>query len=167
MLKRSLMLRRILGTALACVLLVGCEHNDILGDNKPLAKTEPAPPIQKVSTDAYFGLPTFYDEKREEQIAWHVWRGNKAHSDFMNAGDRLELAKAQSTARLSETNKKIHWRNPKSGNEGFVVTLKEGYDSLSRPCRRFMQVNKIRGQESSATAVACKDFDGDWYVIEE
>ena len=156
-----------------CLLLAHCNSVVLSGSDEadlpapPTApRGEPAP-IVKVSTDAFFGLPTFYDSKKAEQIAWHVWRGDKDKANFLNAKDRLHLAEAQSLARLSEVGKKIEWSNPKSGNGGFVLALKEGYDSMSRPCRLFRQVNKIRGNQYTAEGIACKDFDGDWYIIEE
>ena len=145
--------------------LLACWLCACAGGGPPPASSPPAK--EEKSADAYFGVPSELSGDDAKKLAWHVWRGDRERADSLNPDDRLHLARAQNRAKIATLNESVEWRNPKTGNGGTITPLKDGYDAASRICRKFSQVNVIKGLETKKIGIACKDFSGQWFIVEE
>lgn len=163
--------RLVVCSAILAAMLSACSTGDSKRqspsppENKQATKAEAPSKAYGESADALFGLPA--DAEDDKEMAWHVWRGAKKDVNRLNPDDRLHLARAQNAARIAQLNQTIKWHNRKTGNNGSVTPLRDGYDAASRICRKFKQVNVIRGNETEKIGIACKNFDGRWFIVEE
>jgi len=67
------------------------------------------------------------------------------------------------TARVGET---VRWNNPKTGNYGTVVVLRDGTSAAGLYCREFQQRITIDGRAAVGTGIACRQPDGTWRITQ-
>ncbi|MGO4910156.1 RT0821/Lpp0805 family surface protein [Pseudorhodobacter sp. W20_MBD10_FR17] len=66
------------------------------------------------------------------------------------------------TAPVGET---VRWNNPKTGNSGTVVVLRDGRSRAGLYCREFQQRIMINRRAAIGTGVACRQPDGTWRIM--
>ena len=59
--------------------------------------------------------------------------------------------------------KKFSWKNPKTGNSGYVKSV-DKFKYKSKNCREIKQVVKINKKTSETFSSACEQADGSWKV---
>ena len=85
----------------------------------------------------------------------------------MDEHDKLMLEKtSQQALENSATGSSVAWKNPDSGNHGYVVPTNTYKAQNGRYCREYTQVVIIGGKKQEAYGKACRQPDGAWEVIQ-
>ena len=64
----------------------------------------------------------------------------------------------------TKSGQKIAWRNPDSGNEGYIKPVKT-YRVKESYCREFIQEAIVGGEKVKVYGKACRKPDGQWKII--
>lgn len=80
--------------------------------------------------------------------------------------DQYYASNAYHDAFESDSYDRVSWRNPRSGNYGYVEPADDYRDRRGRECRNFEQEIYIDGDRETADGVACRQSDGTWKIIE-
>jgi surface antigen len=84
----------------------------------------------------------------------------------MDKTDRLYME--QQTNRALETapiNQQSTWRNPDTGNNGYITPRRTYQNPDGRYCREFSQTINIGQRREEATGTACRNPDGTWQIV--
>lgn len=85
----------------------------------------------------------------------------------MDEQDKMMLQNSsQKALEYSPSGSKTAWRNPDSGNYGYVTPDKAYRDNHGEYCREYTQVIVVGGKEEKAYGKACRKPDGQWQVIQ-
>lgn len=84
----------------------------------------------------------------------------------MDEHDR-KLAELSSQKALEATpsGQSVEWRNPDSGNYGYVTPSKAFKDDSGQYCREYTQVVVVGGKQEKAYGKACRRPDGQWEIV--
>lgn len=58
------------------------------------------------------------------------------------------------------------WKNPDSGNSGWVVPTRTWQEDSGRYCREFQTGITVGGEEQTAYGTACRQPDGSWKIVQ-
>jgi len=84
----------------------------------------------------------------------------------LTQGDLACADQAIYGAQTVPVGQQITWNNPQSGNSGYVVPVRDGYEQTSgRYCREYQTVVTVGGRQQSGYGTACYQPDGSWEVI--
>jgi surface antigen len=85
----------------------------------------------------------------------------------LTQGDLACADQAVYGAQTVPVGQQISWNNPQSGNSGYVVPVRDGYEQTSgRYCREYQTVVTVGGRQQSGYGTACYQPDGSWQVID-
>ena len=90
--------------------------------------------------------------------------GSEIGASLDNA-DRAYANQANSQAHSAPIGQRVTWNNPESGNSGYIVPTRDGYDSANNYCREYQQTIVVGGKQQSAYGTACRQPDGSWKVV--
>lgn len=90
--------------------------------------------------------------------------GSEIGASLDNA-DRAYANQANVQAQSTPIGQRVEWNNPESGNSGYIVPTRDGYDSANNYCREYQQTIVVGGKQQSAYGTACRQPDGSWKVI--
>ena len=80
--------------------------------------------------------------------------------------DKKRAAAAERKAYSAPIGQQITWNDPKNGNSGTVVPVRDGYDQNGAYCREFQQTITIGGQQKQGYGKACQQADGSWKIVQ-
>lgn len=80
---------------------------------------------------------------------------------YLEEQDREEVAFA---LEKSETGETSTWTNPDTG-QNYAITPTETYTMSGNPCREFVLVREVNGEEYETTETACRRADGRWEIV--
>lgn len=84
----------------------------------------------------------------------------------LDRADRAYLAQAQYDALEYRPNgQQVAWRNPDSGNYGYVQPVDTYQSPYGQYCREYQQTVYIGGRAERAYGTACRESDGSWRVV--
>lgn len=84
----------------------------------------------------------------------------------LDKADQMYMYRAQNSAYGSPIGHQINWHNPKSGNSGSVLPVREGTSVRGDYCREFKQSIYIDGKMHQAHGSACQQPDGSWRITQ-
>ena len=91
--------------------------------------------------------------------------GNQA-GESLDRADRLALEHSTSEALETGTSGDVvTWKNPDSGNHGFVVPEPAYKNTAGLYCREFTQTIMIGSRTEEAYGTACRQPDGSWQLV--
>lgn len=85
----------------------------------------------------------------------------------LDRADRLAANRAVSKAHTAPMGEKITWKNPKTGNHGEVIPVREGTSESGRYCREFQQSITVNGKLQQGYGIACRQPDGSWRIVQQ
>lgn len=80
--------------------------------------------------------------------------------DRMRANDAVNRAHG---ALIGET---IVWNNPRTGNSGSIIPVRDGSSTSGQYCREFQQAITVGGETAQGYGIACRQPDGSWLVLQ-
>ncbi len=83
----------------------------------------------------------------------------------LDRADMQYARRAEEQAYTAPIGKEISWRNPESGNYGYVTPVREGTSGGGDYCREYKQTIVVDGQAQTAYGTACKEADGTWTLV--
>jgi surface antigen len=83
----------------------------------------------------------------------------------LDEADKAAASHAQEKAYTAPVGEPIAWNNPKSGNSGTVVAVRDGTSSSGRYCREYQQTIVVGGQKQTGYGTACQQPDGSWEIV--
>jgi surface antigen len=85
----------------------------------------------------------------------------------LTQGDLACADQAAYGAQTVPVGQQISWNNPQTGNGGYVVPVRDGYEQTSgRYCREYQTVVTVGGNQQSGYGTACYQPDGSWEIID-
>ena len=85
-----------------------------------------------------------------------------------NIGQSLDRADqqylSQASYRSFETGAPVQWKNPDSGNYGYVEPRRAYQTQGGGYCREYQQTVYVGGQPQKAYGTACRQPDGSWQI---
>ncbi len=84
----------------------------------------------------------------------------------LDANDRAQIDRASTRAYSAPVGEHITWKNPQSGNSGYVVPTREGTSASGAYCREFQNTVVVGGRQEQAYGTACRQPDGSWKVVQ-
>ena len=91
--------------------------------------------------------------------------GNRAGS-MVDESDRASAARAEQRAYTAPVGQQITWNNPKNGDTGTIVPVRDGYAANGAYCREFQQTIVVGGRQQQASGNACQQPDGSWKIAQ-
>jgi surface antigen len=79
--------------------------------------------------------------------------------------DRDQREMQQSAQNALETDERVAWQNPETGNQGTITPTRSFEGPEGRLCREYVQTVFIEGQEQQVHGTACRQADGTWQVV--
>ncbi len=80
--------------------------------------------------------------------------------------DRLKHQRAVSSAlETLPSGASATWRNPDSGNSGYVMPTLTYQRTDGAYCRQFTQTVSVRGKTEKTYGTACRQSDGSWEIV--
>ena len=96
--------------------------------------------------------------------------GGVAGSQLARSGDRCDQYYASNAYydafEHSDPYDRVEWRNPRSGNYGYVEPTEYYRDRRGNQCRNYEQEIYVDGRRQIAEGVACRNRVGTWRVVE-
>lgn len=95
--------------------------------------------------------------------------GGVAGSQLAKSGDDCDqyyASYAYSDAFERDPYDRVEWRNPRSGNYGYVTPADYYRDRRGNYCRNYEQEIYINGRRQVAEGVACQNRDGSWRIVQ-
>jgi len=84
----------------------------------------------------------------------------------MDERDKMMAERAsQNALETSESGVRTTWKNPDTGNYGYVVPTKTYKTNDGRYCREFTHEVTIGGKQEVAYGRACRQPDGQWQIV--
>lgn len=84
----------------------------------------------------------------------------------LDRADRTALAQARFRAlEHSPSGARSEWRNPDSGNYGYVEPRPAYQDRAGRYCREYTQTIYVGGRPEEGYGTACRMPDGSWKIV--
>lgn len=80
--------------------------------------------------------------------------------------DRMYAERAQRVAMNLPIGQEAVWQNQRTGNQGVVTPVREGYDAAGRFCREYQTTIVVGGRAEQAYGTACRQPDGSWRMSE-
>ncbi|MDF2095968.1 RT0821/Lpp0805 family surface protein [Aquibaculum arenosum] len=84
---------------------------------------------------------------------------------YMDEQDRQQSYSAWNQATRAPVGQTVSWNNPRSGNYGSVVPVRDGYHQSGAYCREFQQTIVVGGRTERGFGTACQQPDGSWKTI--
>lgn len=84
---------------------------------------------------------------------------------YMDEQDRQRSYGAWDQAAYGPVGQPVHWNNPRSGNYGSVVPVRDGYHQSGAYCREFQQTIVVGGRTEQGWGTACQQPDGTWRTM--
>jgi len=84
----------------------------------------------------------------------------------MDEVDRSRAYDAQQRAYGAPMGSNVNWRNPRTGNYGYVTPTRDGYDQSGAHCREYQHTVTIGGRQEQAYGTACRQPDGSWQIVQ-
>ena len=94
--------------------------------------------------------------------------GGVAGSQLAKSGDDCDqyyASYAYSDAFERDPYQRVEWRNPRSGNYGYVTPADYYRDRRGNQCRNYEQEIYINGRRQIAEGTACRNRDGTWRIV--
>lgn len=95
--------------------------------------------------------------------------GGVAGSQIARSGDACDqyyASYAYNDAFERDPYDRVEWRNPRSGNYGYVTPADYYRDRRGNYCRNYEQEIYINGRRHVAEGVACQNRDGSWRIVQ-
>ncbi len=84
----------------------------------------------------------------------------------LDKADRLQAERAGYRAfEYNRSGEASSWRNPDSGNSGYVTPRPAYQSSNGQYCREYSQTINVGGDRETATGTACRQRDGTWKIV--
>ena len=84
--------------------------------------------------------------------------------------DRNDLIYKNQAEMMALENNKVGvssaWRNPDSGNSGYIVPTRTYIAEGGRNCREYTQTIKVGGKTQEGFGKACRRNDGSWEIVQ-
>ena len=81
--------------------------------------------------------------------------------------DKMMLERSSNKAlEYSPAGSATEWRNPDSGNYGYITPSKAYKNDAGTYCREYTQVIVVGGEKQQAYGRACRKPDGHWQIVE-
>ena len=84
--------------------------------------------------------------------------------------DRADMAYYNNTSQSAlETNRvgqRSEWRNPDSGNYGYITPTRTYEQASGQVCREYTQTIYVGGKKQEGYGRACRQGDGSWQIVE-
>jgi surface antigen len=91
--------------------------------------------------------------------------GNQIGKNLDEQDRRILELSSQRALETAPSGNSVEWRNPDSGNYGYVTPTKTIHDSnTGRYCREYTQTIVVGGQTEKAYSRACRMPDGSWQI---
>jgi len=140
-------------------------------DQRPLAHQPPPAPchqlVNRVPPGArlVFG-PEAWPPSRPAPTSNSLFTALTGHGGIygLTDWDRETASSAYARVGAAHIGEAIEWNNPRTGNRGRIVALRDGVSSRGRYCREFSQSVTIAGRRQQAYSVACQRADGSWQL---
>ncbi len=87
-----------------------------------------------------------------------------AASRRLDRQDKGRAYRAYLRAGAAPIGQTIEWNNPRTGNYGTIVAVRDGISQQGRYCREFEQSVTVGGHRQDAYGVACQQPDGSWQL---
>jgi surface antigen len=71
----------------------------------------------------------------------------------------------QTTLENSASGTTVKWKNPDSGNSGYITPIKTYQTDNGRYCREYSTKIIVGGKEENAYGKACRQPDGNWEIV--
>ncbi len=85
----------------------------------------------------------------------------------LDEADRITAARTtQGALERGRTGDRVAWKNPDSGNSGWVEPTRTWQESSGRYCREFQTGIIIGGEEQTGYGTACRQPDGSWKIVQ-
>jgi len=85
----------------------------------------------------------------------------------LDAQDKMMLERSSHKAlEYGSSGSQTEWRNPDSGNYGYITPSKAYRDGAGAYCREYTQVIVIGDKEEKAYGRACRQPDGQWQIVQ-
>ena len=85
----------------------------------------------------------------------------------LDEADRIKANEAIRASYDAPIGEKIEWNNPRSGNSGSVVPVRDGTSSSGAYCREYQQTVTVGGKTEQAYGTACRQPDGSWRIVDQ
>lgn len=86
----------------------------------------------------------------------------------MDEQDKMLAEKtSQKALELSPSGQETYWKNPDSGNYGYVKPTKTYQARDGRYCREYTNKIIVGGKEEIAYGKACRQEDGQWQIVSD
>lgn len=92
--------------------------------------------------------------------------GNVVGKSLDQRDQRLIANAAEQALTYAPSGTKISWRNPDSGNYGYVEPIKTWQPKSRRYCREYRTQIIVEGKEQTGYGIACRDQgDQEWRMV--
>jgi surface antigen len=87
-------------------------------------------------------------------------------SQTMDEHDRqLAQLSSQKALETASSGQSVEWRNPDSGNYGYVTPERAFKNDQGQYCREYTQTVVVGGKQEKAYGKACRKPDGQWEIV--
>jgi surface antigen len=90
--------------------------------------------------------------------------GNQVGRSLDRADRTYAERTSQQALEYNPSGQSAEWRNPDSGNYGYVTPQRPYQDASGRFCREYQQTIYVGGQAQQGYGTACRQPDGSWQV---
>jgi surface antigen len=91
--------------------------------------------------------------------------GNQIGRSLDRADRNYAERTSQQALEYNPSGQQSEWRNPDSGNYGYVTPERTYQDNYGRYCREYQQTIYVGGQPQQGYGTACRQPDGSWQVV--
>lgn len=120
-------------------------------------------------TGALLGSQIGHGRGRLVAVAIGTLAGAIIGQDIGRALDRADMLAMERNAQYAlentRTNTVTTWRNPDSGNSGWITPVETYQTGQGQYCREYYQTVVVGGQPQQAYGTACRQPDGSWKII--
>ncbi len=92
--------------------------------------------------------------------------GSRLGRDLDEADRIIADRSTRNALETSRSGDRTVWRNPDSGNSGWVVPTQTWEASPGRYCREFRTGITVGGRQETAYGTACRQPDGSWEIVQ-
>lgn len=92
--------------------------------------------------------------------------GNQIGKSMDDNDKRMLARSSQQALEDAPSGSSVEWRNPDSGNYGYVTPTKTFRSNQGQYCREYNQTVVIGGKQEKAYGRACRQPDGSWQVVQ-
>ena len=93
--------------------------------------------------------------------------GNSIGKHLDDKDKQIMEGRSQYALDRSPSGKAVPWRNPDSGNEGYITPTRTYQDQRGQYCREYTQTVNIGGKVQNAYGLACRQEDGSWKIDQQ